>query len=185
MAHSCETSHSSQPHKVCKVLKNGMCWWFNDWRAKSTLDYLLKQKTGLKFDPCWVTCFLCDMWRWCTGISQWPAGRVPQVGLFYQSTALPQKDRPMPANKMERMEYGKFDLEISLIWKSLFYLGTTMSHTIQQMSEEILHIPLLREDQDWLGQIIKSYQRVELRSSLNMARSNTPTVLKASPSSGL
>lgn len=46
------------------------------------------------------------------------------------------------------------------------HLGTAMSHTAQQRPEEILHVLLPREDQDWLGQIIESYQRMELRSYL-------------------
>ena len=60
-----------------------------------------------------VFCVICE-----GGVQEYPNGQPVEshkLVYFYQSTALPQKDRPMPANKMERMEYGKFDLEISLI----------------------------------------------------------------------
>lgn len=45
-----------------------------------------------------------------------------------------------------------------------------MFHTTQQMPEEILHILLLHEDQDWLDQIVRSYHRMELRSYLRPTR---------------
>lgn len=45
-----------------------------------------------------------------------------------------------------------------------------MSHTAQQRPEEILHILWLREDWDWLGQIIESFQRMELRYYLRASQ---------------
>lgn len=100
-AHSYETNHSAQLHKVCKALLNGMLA-VKDWMSISKLNYLLKQKAELKSDPCLVKCFRCDMWGWNRGMSgkpseHWPAQVAPQGSLVQARTALPGGDGSEPA----------------------------------------------------------------------------------------
>lgn len=45
-------NHSSQPYKICKVLQNGMSWWYKNWISAFKPNELSRQKAPLKSDLC-------------------------------------------------------------------------------------------------------------------------------------